>query len=353
LVSGTVSALDKHLAFTTYFYIITTFFIFFYIGKEFFHYNRERNILSLIICICAGLVAFIGIMELYFGRNIIYEYFIANPFYERYAVFNARPMSTQLNPVVLGSYLLGCLPFTFFLIKNKSLYIRLIGIVSLLLSLTVIILTLSRGVILGLVALILFYSWKKRKKKLIFFLVLCLFLSVLFCSFGNSANLNRLGFKGLIFGNYDSIISEYRLSRVDMTIKILKEHLFSGIGFNHFRIKFNDYCNESEKGKEWDEFMIPDNMYLTFLAETGIIGTLGFLIFIFFLLKRGFKSFKESVDGNKKEILLICLSALIGLLVNMGAYELFYWNNPYILFCLLCGFIQGAIKNLSGQKYEN
>ena len=99
-------------------------------------------------------------------------------------------------------------------------------------------------------------------------------------------------------------------------------------------------------GRELYEFMIPDNMYLTFLAETGIIGTSGFLIFIFFLLKRGFKSFKESVDENKKEILLICLSALIGLLVNMGAYELFYWNNPYILFCLICGFIQGAIKNL-------
>lgn len=80
------------------------------------------------------------------------------------------------------------------------------------------------------------------------------------------------------------------------------------------------------------------------MAETGIIGMLGFLLFIFLLLKGGLKQFRELEDKNKKQMLIIAISALIGLLVNMGAYELFYWNNPYMLFCLICGFIKGAVE---------
>ena len=48
---------------------------------------------------------------------------------------------------------------------------------------------------------------------------------------------------------------------------------------------------------------------------------------------------------SKKQILLVSMSALVGLLVSMGGYELFYWNNPYMLFCLLCGFITANYDN--------
>lgn len=121
-----------------------------------------------------------------------------------------------------------------------------------------------------------------------------------------------------------------------MAAKILKEHPFVGIGFNHFRIRFNEY----REGEEFlTEFMIPDNMYLTFLAETGIIGTLGFLIFIILLLKRGLHTLHKLKEGARKQMLVICLASLVGLLVNMGGYDLFYWNNPFMIFCMLCGFI--------------
>ncbi len=336
LLAGTASAIDKSVAWRTYSYAAITLLLVFYIGKGLYLEGTDQNIVSSVICICSSLVALIGILELYFGKNILYENFIANLFYERYIKYHPRPMSTQLNPAILGSYLLGCLPFNFYLLRNKPFYIRILGILSALLSIIIIVLTFSRGVFLGLIVLLLFYLWNRQKKKIFFLSIFCLILLIAFCSYQKNVNLNRFGFNRFISGSYDSIISEYRLNRVKMAFKILKDYPLFGIGFNHFRIRFNEYCEEKEL---FTEFMIPDNMYLTFLAETGIIGTLGFLTFIILLLKKGLYVLHKLKEDARKQMLVICLASLVGLLVNMGAYDLFYWNNPYMIFCLLCGFI--------------
>lgn len=337
LSTGIVSAQDKKIAWETYFNLVFNLFFLFYIGKALFSEEKNRAWIALVICISGGLVAGIGILELHFGRNILYESFMSNPFYERYV--GHRPMSTQFNPVALGSYLLGCLPFSFYLFKDKRLYPRLLGLFSSLLTLSVILLTFSRGVFLGLIALLSFYLWRRRKKRTLALFLFCLILFVSVCSFQKNINLNRLGFKRLILGSHDSMISEYRLNRAKMALTIAKDYPFFGIGFNHFRIRFDEYCADRDKGKELYEFRIPDNMYLTFLAETGIVGTLGFLVFIFLLFKKVFRRISEIKNNEQRHFLLISMSALIGLLVNMGAYELFYWYSPYMLFCLFCGFV--------------
>lgn len=338
LSAGLVSAQDKKLARETYFNLVFNLFFLFYIGKAMLSEEKNKGRIALVICVCSAVAAIIGILELYFGRNILYEKFIANPFYERYVRYQPRPMSTQFNPVILGSYLLGCLPFGFYLLRNKQLYLRLLGIFSSLLCLVIILLTASRGVFLGLIALSLFYLWKNQKRIIIFLFLICLIILVSICSFLKDVSLSRFGFNRLILGSYDSIISEYRLSRVKMTAKILKDYPLFGIGFNHFRIRFNEYCPEKDKGKVLYEFMIPDNMYLTFLTESGIAGTMGFLVFVSLLFRRGFKIIREAENDDKRRFLIISMSALTGLLVNMGAYELFYWYNPSMLFCLFCGF---------------
>ncbi len=390
LFSGTVSATDKSVALRTYLYLVTAFLPLFYIGKYLYSSDKDINMVNMVICICAGLVALIGLTELYFGRNILYENFIFNPYYERYVKFNRRPIGTQFHPVVLGSYLLGCLPFSFGLFGKKPLCLKSLGILTSLLCAIVIMWTPCRGVLLGFVALLFLYLWKRQKKRLFILFLFCLILLIMICSHRKDSNPYRFESGRIILGSDDGIMSEYRLHkinltlqkdsnpyrfesgriilgsddgimseyrlyrinmtlkvlicRINMTLKILKDYPFFGIGLNHFRIRFNEYYDKATKGPEIYDFQIPDNMYLTFLAETGIVGTLAFLIFIFSLLKRGLRQLSELEDENKKYSLLILISALIGLLVNMGAYDLFYWNNPYALFCLVCGFIQGFLE---------
>jgi O-antigen ligase len=92
--------------------------------------------------------------------------------------------------------------------------------------------------------------------------------------------------------------------------------------------------------------MIADNMYLTILGETGIIGFFGFLIFIPFLLRKTWRQlWILEYDPKSKQQLLIILSAFIGLLVSMGGYELFYWPNQYMYFCILVGLLGVYCRN--------
>jgi O-antigen ligase len=87
-------------------------------------------------------------------------------------------------------------------------------------------------------------------------------------------------------------------------------------------------------------------MYATILAETGSIGFLGFLIFIFSLLKAGYKKLKETkYTMDKKQKLLLILSTFVGLVFNAAGYELFYWINQYIAFCIITGCLIYFIKD--------
>lgn len=338
--AGTICVINKSVAIATFWRFGMTFFLIFYIGKSLIRFEKDWNLFGIIISLFSGCVALIAILELYFGKNILYEYFIPNFCYQRYIAPNPRPMSTQLNPAILGTYLTCCLPFNFYQLKGNFTYRRWWGIISATLSFAVIILTFSRGVLLGLTALLLFYLWHLKKRRAISFFLIFLLAFMTICSFSQDDNLCRFGFGEMICGGYASIFSDYRFQRCYMAFQMLKEHPLFGIGLTHFRIRFFDYYTGIKNSVPY-EFMIADNMYLTILAETGLIGTIGFLIFIIRLLSKGLKQLQLlKVDREKLE-LLVPFSALIGLLVNMGAFDLFFWGGPYMLFCLMCGFMKG------------
>jgi O-antigen ligase len=236
------------------------------------------------------------------------------------------------------------------LAKNKSFTLMRFGISSSLVCIIATFLTFSRGVFLGLVVLSLFYFWQGGEKKLLSLTIICLVAFTLAASLHKKEPLGRFGFRRLLSGSHDSILSEYRLARIKMTAHIFKKHPFFGIGFQHFRLRFAEFCASADKKTPY-EFMIPDNMYLTFLAETGIAGTLGFLVFISFLLRNGFSQLRKALSlSQTRQITIGLISALLGLSVNMGGYELFYWDNPFLLFALLCGFLAG--DNIYHQTFQ-
>ena len=197
---------------------------------------------------------------------------------------------------------------------------------------------ISRGVFLGLCSMALFYSWNKKKSLFVVFSIIILsFISL--CSFQVNNQFKRLSAEKIWLGYKDGIFSEYRYNRFIMALRMSKDNPFTGVGFRHFRVRFDEYKVKEEEGCVY-EFEIPDNMYLSLLSETGIIGLSAFAAFIFYLFKNGFAALTENTRGLKeKEFLLLCMSGVAAFLVNMAAYDMFYWYNPFALFCVLCGAI--------------
>ncbi len=333
-------AQQENIALKTYLDLAVPLFCIYYLMSEDSSYGKNFILLSKTVCICSILVSLGGILESIFAYNPLYEHFIENPFYKRYISGFVRPMSTQFNPVILGTYLLGCLPFNFILFKQNKSFFRLLGGLGIALNIVIIILTFSRGVFLGLITAITFYLLiqKKYRSLVIFFIILLLF--ILLCSY-LPYPFNRFG-NGQLTVENRGIFSDYRFTRCAMAWRIIRDHPLVGLGFQHFRSRFYEYF--PLKFTVPYEFMIADNMYLTILTETGIIGFAGFLIFILSILIKGFKQLikLKYMPGDRERLTLI-LSAFLGLLVNAGAYEIFYWSNPYIFFCILAGLIKAFV----------
>lgn len=337
-------AQQQKIALKTYWDIAIPMFCIYYIVSESIITDKQFDTLSKFICILSIIVSFWGLMDFLLHTNWLYEYYIPNHYYQRCTSREAmRAISTQFWSPPLGSYLIASFPFSLLLIQQNRLFFRILGFIGTILCSVVIIMTLSRGVFLGFIAMVLFilYVNKKRHLLVIFFIIFCLF--ILICAYLRNP-LNKLGFKQLLFLGSWAAFSEYRFQRGLMAFQMLKDHPLAGLGFQHFRILFNEYY--TGKGIIPYEFRIADNMYLTLLAETGILGFAGFLVFIFSVIKKAWRKITAVSDASSsRQQLVFVFSALIGLLVNMGAYELFYWPNQYIYICILIGLIGNFSRN--------
>jgi len=329
----------REIAFKTFLNLTIPLFTLHYLIKDSISYRNNFRFIFITAAICffGGMVALIGILEALFHFNPIYEYFVFNEYYRRYIdSLVIRPMSTQFNPAVLGSYLLFCLPFYLLWVNNGSRLIRWSARAGIILNVTICLLTFSRGTLLGLSAMVIFYLAIAKKYRLIIISLLILMALVTACSylpypFSKFSWENTLGSGGAL--------ANYRIERFIMTGRIIKDHPLAGLGFEHFRIRFSEYYPGKEKVVY--EKMIADNMYLTILAETSIIGFCGFCIFAFGLLKRGFYRLKPALVYQDRQALLAVIASFIGLLVTMAGYELFYWPSPFFLFCILSGMMAG------------
>lgn len=329
-------AQQKDIALRTYLDLAIPMFCIYYLTQEGLVFESQFKIFAKIVSVSSILVCILAVFESIFAFNPIYEYWLDNYFYKRYIISFVRPVSTQFNPAVLGSYLLACLPFNFFLLVRERRIFRVLSGLGVVLNIVIIILTFSRGVFLGFVAMVMFYLFvRKRYVMAVIFLAFIVIFSAV--SFYLPSPFNRLGAQRMLTAG-DGMFSDYRFTRCLMTRDMLEDFPLTGLGFQHFRIRFREYY--PFKHNVLYEFMIADNMYLTILAETGAIGFLGFFMFLVYLLAGGWRRLKLLKDLPQRRFqLLIVLSAFVGLLVNMGAYDLFYWPNQYTFFCILAGLL--------------
>jgi len=131
----------------------------------------------------------------------------------------------------------------------------------------------------------------------------------------------------------------------DTAWNAFKAHPIIGIGTYSFPFESSLYYTiPKDLFKTYVEGNSPHITFLACLTETGILGLLGFLIFLFSSLKIGFKSVKKAVTENQKFYSLLILSVQIYIFYSMFLTDAWLWGQ--------CGMLWGMVLGLSIANYK-
>ena len=374
LFGSVTYALDKTVAIQTWLGLVIPLLGFYFVSHELFASEREAwRPLIIIGCIFGVVVSLLAVAEWWIGSNLIYERWVEGFYYERYMKVGPtrQPLSTQSNPAVLGSLMVCCLPFSLSLAGHSGRRLRVLGVMGVVLNVVTMVLTLSRAAFVAMVCAAGVYSWYRNRR---WTLALLVFVPLLVASlYSADVPLNRysldkplgprrFGFQSLVYGGHGSLFSGYRERRLVTSMRAMVASPFLGVGMNHLRMRFYEFFPTEDYFDEFlprrvvvpgDEHMIADNMYLTLLAETGVVGFAAFGVLIASVLGRGMRRLHRLPLGEARDGILIPLAALTGLLVNMGGYDLLYWSNPLALFGTLCGILVARSSSMSERRIES
>ena len=271
--------------------------------------NKPAIILFTVFLLSGLLQAFYGIMQLY----DISPGIVSNQF---------KVIGTLGNPDYFAGYLVSVAPFAFgiyLLSKNKKVfagYFKTIALISFLGCIFILPSTLSRASWLACSAGIAVILWQKyhftEKLKTIFNTKIKM-VSVVAMSL--------IIFLVIIAGLYQ-IKPESAFGRLllwKVSLNMIEENPFVGVGFNKFDVAYNNYqADYFAKGNGSNtEKLLADNVrhahneYLQIAAEIGLIGLLIFLGIIF-------SAFKFSVINNNLNTLQLTERVIINISSKAG-----------------------------------
>ncbi len=213
----------------------------------------------------------------------------------------------------------------YYFLSSHQKFVKLISIIFLFLGILVLFWTRSKG---GLVALtaslsVILYSLVILKNKVYrkFWYVLPSFVAIIlliFVSiFYNTQNLIPF-YHDLPNKEEDTLQIRYFIWAG--TINLLKDHLLLGAGLNGFKTVYSEHYVL----KQYTEaFQYPHNIFLTFWAETGILGLFSFLSIFISLIGMILRRLKSSED----QILGVCMLGILSYWFVHGLVDVPYFKN--------------------------
>ncbi|MBI2011457.1 O-antigen ligase family protein [Candidatus Daviesbacteria bacterium] len=275
------------------------------------------------------LECFLGLGQFFLSHSLGFwilgerEFNLSTPSIAKFNYFDQiflRPYGTFPHPNVFAGFLVITLPIINLLVKSKiNFSIQVLGAL-------LIILTFSRiALAIFFLQIILFF----RKKRLLLILILLALASpFLFTRFFSTFSFD-----------YISLIRREQLAEVSL-IHFFNSPIF-GIGLNNFI----NATSASSVIAGQTRFLQPvHNIFLLSLAETGIVGFLGFSILIFFPL---YKLLKIKPVFLKNVLIFTWFSILI-----LGMFDHYFLTLPQgqRLFFLVWGFSMLELKSGNFKK---
>jgi O-antigen ligase len=246
-----------------------------------------------------------------------------------------RAHGTFIHPNVFSGFLNVSSLLTLYLIyKSKR---KLIFSLFLFIQLTSLILTFSRAGFISFICssflffLLMFIKKYDVKKMLITFLIVLVLVGCLFSKY-----LIERGYFGHFFQSNEAKeinlgSSNVRILLKNVSINMIKQNPYFGIGFRNFLIKRGEYTSQIT------ERAYVHNIYLLIAAETGIISFFVFLIFLILIFVNTLKCCL-----NPLTITSICIVISFLLIGFFDHYPISSYFGRMILFVFL-GFLNYSI----------
>ncbi len=366
------------------------------------------SIISATLCSIYGLSAYILVK---FGYIKIIDFLgsITGNMPPVYIFFERGPriQSTFSEPLIFGTFILSVLPITFMSLFTKMFKNKWMLVCAVVFQIAAVILTFSRGVWLSLVIVFLIMIpmliIKKKYLKTIFnkksMMVYGMLLLITLVSF-NKINSYYIKFKEsgqvdkmkeLTFNQFKALTNldyfieanrinclggpGYGLKRVsslewstmmrvnDMVagLNMAKAHPILGVGWGNYIYNYLS-CDPRLMGWWWIHNMpqtdnrpgtpVSPNLFVTVLAETGIIGFLTFLLLISFLLISIFRAIPMGIPVVDNEGLIACgyLVSIIGILICYNFFSTFYFTFVWIMFGIAMAVVNISLIQQKLQK---
>lgn len=271
----------------------------------FINFVEKSDVKKIIYWLCATgvFISLIAILQNYFG--VFLSLWDTNVLVGRTAI------GTMGQPNFLASYLIMLIPFFIvFIFETKSLkkYLWLSGII---LITWAVLLTLSRGAIVGMITMFVFMGLFYKRKLLvipIFITAIVLFANV----FSGQQLIKENRLLNRLILNGESLRSvESRLEIWPATLKMIKQRPLLGYGQEVFKesfakfsppilLKIEDTHSKADRAH---------NELLDLASSIGILGLLSYLALLFNIIKVG-------VEKRSELILFACSSSLFVVFVN-------------------------------------
>ena len=150
---------------------------------------------------------------------------------------------------------------------------------------------------------------------------------------------------GLFSENYESINSAtaVRLPIWETAISVIKSNPINGIGPRGFRYVYKDYASESDIFVHWDIIPTqPHIIILEILAETGIIGFIGYLLAFYFIVRIVVRS---DCAEQLSPFLIPVIVAMFPFNAHMAFYGSIWSSMVWLLISLYFSQARLLIKN--------
>jgi len=311
--------------------------------------KRLKNVIYSLL-LSAGIFSMFGIFQ-FFGDMLGIPNSITglSSRYVKEVLGFPRIQSTFIEPLYFANYLL--IPFfitLFFIIKKTDPRRRFLFLAYLIFILGVILLTVSKGAILGLSFGILFlilFQIKSvfSKQNLPYLFGILIFLTVIFWGAYSSLKSTQ-DFEKYYTKAYDIITGasiRERAEAYSVALEAYQKSPIIGIGVGNFGPYFSGYPNTAPDFG-WP---IANNQYLEILSEVGIIGLFLFLIFIISIFYYSIKAYKNTHDSFLKASLLGLNFALLAIIIQYLTFSTLYIMHIWFLIGIILATQEIILKN--------